>query len=246
MRRGRAPLPRSPQTSVSAVGRAAPSRRRGPAARRLGNPDARTVASVLGEPAQLRVITPKARAARFARTLTAAKKGVWVTYKAYPAESRQLAHVAAHDLRKGKVRALALAGPIDVRVADAPDGRVAVQVARGGPDAPARAPAARKTAPRAVNAPIRRDPTPATAPDRPETWPKALQRILELLHQDGGWTSGAGRPTGADVEQFEDLTGQLLQCERVRGEPAFWSLLHRRDQSKAEQLWHALHEASTQ
>lgn len=91
--------------------------------------DSRSVESVLGA----RTVEPRsarARAQRFAQLLGAAKPGVWVTYKAYPAASRQLAHVAAYDVRQGNVRAIAKLGPVRTQVVDGPDGQVEVQVAR--------------------------------------------------------------------------------------------------------------------
>lgn len=89
----------------------------------------RSVESVLGA----RSVEPqsaRARAQRFAQLLGAAKPGVWVTYKAYPAVSRQLAHVAAYDVRQGNVRAIAKLGPVLTQVVDGPGGQVEVQVAR--------------------------------------------------------------------------------------------------------------------
>jgi len=57
--------------------------------------------------------------------------GEWVTWKTYPAERKQLAYVAANDLRKGRVRALvAQAGEVDSRVLPAGDGSLLVQVSR--------------------------------------------------------------------------------------------------------------------
>lgn len=90
---------------------------------------ARSVASVLGQ-RRIEPRSARARALHFAKVLAEAEPGVWVTYKGYPTESRQLAHTAAYDIRQGHVRAIAAVGPVLTRVVDGPDGYVEVQVAR--------------------------------------------------------------------------------------------------------------------
>lgn len=92
------------------------------------DPNPLSVSSVLG--AQVPVPrSPQARSRAFATDLTKARPGVWVTYKTYPTTDRQKAHVAAYDLRAGKIRSIAEIGPIDTRVIDT-DTAVEVQVAR--------------------------------------------------------------------------------------------------------------------
>lgn len=79
--------------------------------------------------------TPRAgvrqQAVAIAGRVKEAAPGEWVTWKTYPAARRQLAYVAANDLRKGRVRALvAQAGTVDSRVLPAGDGSLLVQVSR--------------------------------------------------------------------------------------------------------------------
>lgn len=74
-------------------------------------------------------ISPRRAATARAERVRAAAPGVWLTWKQYPVEHKQRAYVAAHDLRAGKIKALA-GVPIAVRLAETDQGQVLVQVTR--------------------------------------------------------------------------------------------------------------------
>lgn len=90
------------------------------------DPSARTVEDVLGATP---IPTTRQQASARARALAAAPAGQWMTWKSYPRERKQLAHVAVTDIRSGKVRALRELGKVDVRLEDVDD-QVQVLVAR--------------------------------------------------------------------------------------------------------------------
>ncbi len=71
------------------------------------------------------------REAAMAGAVANARPGVWVTWRTYDAGRRSAAYVAASALRRGKVRALDVAGPVTSRVIATGEG-FAVEVARRG------------------------------------------------------------------------------------------------------------------
>lgn len=83
---------------------------------------------VLGELAVAYTPSPQRRAAAKAGVIARSKRGEWVVWKTYPAKRRQAAHVAANDLRRGRVAAIRRVGPVDTRVMTAPDGQLQVEV----------------------------------------------------------------------------------------------------------------------
>lgn len=61
--------------------------------------------------------------------------GQWVTYRRFTAEERQLAYVAAHDIRRDRIRALPAAEFTAAARADPETGGYVVLVARRPPGA---------------------------------------------------------------------------------------------------------------
>lgn len=95
------------------------------------SPFSRTADEVLAAAVPSTRAGVRQQAAAIAGRVKDAAPGEWVTWKTYPADRKQLAYVAANDLRKGRVRALAAqAGEVDSRVLPAGDGSLLVQVSR--------------------------------------------------------------------------------------------------------------------
>lgn len=65
--------------------------------------------------------TPQQRARALSRALEAAPFGQPITWAKYPKQSRQRAYVAAQDLQKGKIRAIAALQPVRAYVTPAGD-----------------------------------------------------------------------------------------------------------------------------
>lgn len=68
------------------------------------------------DPATILPPSPHPSAASRAALLEQAPEGEWVTWQTYPRLQKQRAHVAANDIRTGRIRALESIGPIEVRV----------------------------------------------------------------------------------------------------------------------------------
>ncbi|GAA4492011.1 hypothetical protein GCM10023171_36850 [Microbacterium panaciterrae] len=110
------------------TGRLDPGTRAHDIARYEADVDGIPVDQILGHrPAP--VPSPKQQAIARARTLAAAPAGQWLTWKSYPRDKKQLAHVAVTDITKGKIRALRELGQLKVRLEDVDD-QVQVQVSR--------------------------------------------------------------------------------------------------------------------
>lgn len=90
--------------------------------------DRKAPADILDTGQTVKVSARQAALARAAR-VAEAKPGEWVTWRSYPPQRRQSAYVAAHDLRSGKVRALA-GIPVTTQIVEDSDGQHLVQVTR--------------------------------------------------------------------------------------------------------------------
>jgi hypothetical protein len=91
-----------------------------------------TVEQVFGaQPQQLAHLpNRRARAQALAHAVSQAQPDQWITWRTYPPDNRQAAQAAAHDLRTGKVRALADLA-VDTRVVPTADETcIVVQVTR--------------------------------------------------------------------------------------------------------------------
>ncbi|MCD7051466.1 hypothetical protein LRS58_12105 [Rhodococcus sp. BH2-1] len=95
-------------------------------------PDQRSVEDVLGtQPVTDLNPTPQQQAEAKLKALASTRPGEWLTWKLYDRGRRQLASVAARDLRTGKIAAVRKSGlHIDSRVTPTADGRLAVEIAR--------------------------------------------------------------------------------------------------------------------
>lgn len=95
-------------------------------------PDCRAVEEVFGaQPLPVRTPTPQEFAAAKVNAVAHAAPGQWVTYRTFTHDKRQLARVAARDLRTGKIAAVRKSGlHIDSRVTPTADGRLVVEITR--------------------------------------------------------------------------------------------------------------------
>lgn len=91
------------------------------------DPAARTIEDVLGSTP---VPTVRQQAAARAKALEQAPAGTWMTWKSYRRADKQLAHVAANNLRNGKIKIINKLGPVDARLEDDANDTVNVLVAR--------------------------------------------------------------------------------------------------------------------
>ncbi|KXX58404.1 hypothetical protein [Rhodococcus sp. LB1] len=94
--------------------------------------DQRSVEDVFGaQPVDDLNPSPQQQAEAKLKALASTRPGEWLTWKVYDRGRRQLASVAARDLRTGKVAAVRKSGlHINSRVTPTADGRIAVEIAR--------------------------------------------------------------------------------------------------------------------